>query len=213
MVLTSSTLMEKEVSHPLMSLVIWPTRMELAWQSLVTIVKIERWLMDMKRREVMLEMFTIPEEVLHNWLALQLSLPTASSLSSTNAVALFFSTPWATHIAGGCHATAATWRTGVEPHQLIPTSVHAEWHLQTRVPTLTEDATATRMMEYGVRTAVCSLKSLTFPCCSLGLEILVCPKKQATTRLANSNVTVLPKFGTQRQCVSTHFKHHGFGDI
>ena len=159
MVLMLSTLMVKEVANPLSSFVTWLTRMELAWQSSVTTVKIEYWLMGLICKEVMCGLFSTLEQVsrmLQNWPSLQRPLPTASSLSNTNALLLFFST-MAMLMAGGCHVILRRWRTGVDAHLLIPTSAHAEWLTHAQSPAT--DATATKMIMCGAKTAACLQRS------------------------------------------------------
>ena len=158
--------MAREAWHHSLSTVTWMTRMELAWQSLVTTVRAERTWMGMAVLVVILVTFITKERVSLSWRVSPESHRTVNSLLSTNVF-----TQWCLgteDMPGGCHAILVRWRTGVE-HHLAVVSAHAGWptHVQTQVMA----ATVIKTTAYGVKTVVSSRTRHICQLNSSGLEI------------------------------------------
>ena len=131
--------------YHLQFIVIWVTKMGLAWQSSVTTLKEENaW----KVLTITYGTFITPEQVCLSWQVSLKSPQTVNSLSSMSVIIL----SWHTQ-AGGYHVTPLRWITGAE-HHLAVVSAHAEWPTHAQTPGFL--VTVTKMTMCGVKTVVFS---------------------------------------------------------
>ena len=161
------------------------TRMELAWQSSVTTVKEEQWWEDMKAREVTHVTFITRERVCLSWRVSPGSPHTVNSLSSMSVIIRVCGLT-TVHTDGGYHVILPKWRTGAEPLRMG--SAHAEWPTHVKTPVMA--VTVTRMIKYGVKTAVSSQTSHVFQWNSLGLKIQEIAANKVTAHWENWNAMV-----------------------
>ena len=144
--------MAREVWHHSRCSATWLIKEELAWQSLVTTVRVEHMLKDVKIRDVTHVIFITKERVCLNWRVSPDYLRNVSSSLSMSVMARVCGLR--IHTDGGCHVILLRWRTGVERHPAV-VSAHAGW--PTHVQTPVNFVTVIRMTLYGGRTAVFSL--------------------------------------------------------
>ena len=161
---------------------------KISWQSLVTTVRVEHMLEDVKIRDVTHVTFITHERVCLNWRVSPESLHNVSSLSSTSVIIRFCDHTGLAHTDGGCHAILRRWSTGAERH-LAVVSAHAGWPTHVQSPVII--VTVIRMTMYGVRTAVSSLIRQSFQSNNSGLGILAIAVNKVTTRWGNWNALAL----------------------
>ena len=127
--------MVREVRQHSQCTVTWQTKMELAWQSSVTIVRVENMWEDMNNKGATHGPFSTQERVSLSWPISPASLRIVNSLSSTSVITRRYSET--TDLLGGCHVILLRWRTGVEHPSMV--IAHAGWptHVQTPVMAVT----------------------------------------------------------------------------
>ena len=174
--------MGKEVWRLLTSLVIWLTKMELAWQSSVTTARTEHSLVAMMILGVTHVTFITPERICLSCRVSPKSPHGVNSLSSMSVITRVCSKIKRNLLDGGCHVVQQRWPTGVD-HQLVVASAHAGTPI--RMPSPNVVVTVIKMTMSGVKTAVSSLTRHSFQSYSSGLEILAVHKRKGTTHWEN----------------------------